>query len=125
MKKKGKKVKKYVEVGIAHIKASFNNTIVSISDMDGNILVSSSSGKMRFKGAQKSTAFAAQMVAENCARKAQTFGLKRIEVKVKGPGLGRDAAIRSLHLNHLDIISMQDVTPLPHNGCKPRKKRRV
>lgn len=116
---------KNIVSGIANIKATFNNTLVSITDMHGNVIGWSSGGKVGFKGSRKSTAFAAQQVAQDAARQAMSHGLKEIEVKVKGPGSGRESAIRALQGIGLDITTIKDVTPVPHNGCRPRKKRRV
>jgi small subunit ribosomal protein S11 len=120
-----KKVKKNVPKGVAHIRATFNNTIVAISDMNGNILSWSTSGGMGFRGSRKGTPFAAQIAAEQCAKKAMEHGLRSLEVHVKGPGSGREAAIRSLQAAGLAITLIKDVTPIPHNGCRPPKKRRV
>ncbi len=111
--------------GIAHIKATFNNTVVALTDIYGNIVAWSSAGKMGFKGFRKSTPFAAQMAAEAAAKEATNLGMKKIEVLVKGPGSGREAAIRSLQTAGLEITSIRDVTPIPHNGCRPPKRRRV
>ena len=123
---KKKKEKKHVgSVGIAHIKATFNNTIVSISDTSGNVIVWGSAGNVGFKGTKKGTPFAAQSAAETVARKAIEAGVKEISVLVKGPGAGRETAIRALQGAGLEISSIKDVTPIPHNGCRPRKKRRV
>ena len=123
---KKKTVKKHVgSVGVAHIKATFNNTIISISDSSGNIVVWSSAGGVGFKGTKKGTPFAAQLAAETAAKKALEVGLKEVSVLVKGPGSGRETAIRALQGAGLDISSIKDVTPIPHNGCRPRKKRRV
>jgi small subunit ribosomal protein S11 len=116
---------KNVSVGIANILATFNNTQVSITDMQGNILGWSSAGRVGFKGSRKSTAFAAQQVAQDAARQAMSHGMREIEVKVKGPGSGRESAIRALQAIGLEITAIKDVTPVPHNGCRPRKKRRV
>jgi small subunit ribosomal protein S11 len=125
-KKKGKKKGQKVEsVGVAHIKSTFNNTIISICDTKGNVISWSTSGKSGFKGSKKSTPFAAQMAAQSAAREAIEQGLKRIEVWVKGPGAGREAAIRSLQAAGLEITAIRDVTPIPHNGCRPPKRRRV
>jgi small subunit ribosomal protein S11 len=111
--------------GVAHVQASFNNTIVTITDLDGNVVTWGSAGKAGFKGSRKSTPFAAQVAAEACAREAQNLGMKRVEVWVKGPGAGREAAIRSLQAAGLEISAIKDVTPIPHNGCRPPKRRRV
>jgi len=111
--------------GVAHVQASFNNTIVTITDQDGNVVTWASAGKVGFKGSRKSTPFAAQVAAENSAREALNAGMKRVEVWVKGPGAGREAAIRSLQAAGLEISAIKDVTPIPHNGCRPPKRRRV
>lgn len=111
--------------GVAHIKASFNNTIVTITDMSGNVISWSSAGKVGFKGSRKSTPFAAQVTSENAARKALDMGMRRVEVSVKGPGAGREAAIRALQATGLEVEIIRDVTPVPHNGCRPPKRRRV
>ncbi len=116
---------KNIASGIANILATFNNTIVAITDTQGNILGWSSAGRVGFKGSRKSTAFAAQQVAQDAARQAMSHGMKEVEVKVKGPGSGRESAIRALQAIGLEISSIKDVTPIPHNGCRPRKKRRV
>ena len=120
-----KKVRKNIQTGVAHISATFNNTIVSITDVSGNVVAWSSSGTCGFKGSRKSTPFAAQMAAESCARKAQEHGMKKVDVFVKGPGSGRETAIRSLQAAGLEVGAIQDVTPVPHNGCRPSKRRRV
>jgi small subunit ribosomal protein S11 len=120
-----KKVKRNVPKGIAFVAASFNNTIITIADPNGDTLCWDSAGTMGFKGSRKSTPFAAQRAAERCAEKAIKMGMKEIEVKVKGPGSGRESAIRSLQASGLKIRAIEDVTPLPHNGCRPRKRRRV
>ena len=120
-----KKVKKNVSEGIAHIHASFNNTIITITDRQGNALSWATSGGAGFKGSRKSTPFAAQTAAELAARKAMEYGLKQIEVFVRGPGAGREAAIRSLQAVGLEITAIRDVTPIPHDGCRPPKRRRV
>jgi small subunit ribosomal protein S11 len=120
-----KRERKNVVAGVAHIKSSFNNTIVSISDAQGNVLAWASSGNVGFKGSRKSTPFAAQLAAEACARRAMEHGLRRIEVLVKGPGSGRDTAVRSLQNVGLEVTAIKDVTPVPHNGCRPPKRRRV
>jgi small subunit ribosomal protein S11 len=116
---------KNVNSGVANILATFNNTLVSITDMQGNVIGWSSAGRVGFKGSRKSTAFAAQQVAQDAARQAMSHGLREIEVRVKGPGSGRESAIRALQAIGLEISSIKDVTPVPHNGCRPRKKRRV
>jgi len=120
-----KKVKKNVSEGIAHVQASFNNTIVTITDRQGNALAWATSGNAGFKGSRKSTPFAAQVAAERAGRVAQECGVKNIEVRVKGPGPGRDSAVRALNAIGLKISSISDVTPVPHNGCRPPKRRRV
>ena len=120
-----KKTKRNVPVGVAFIHATFNNTIVSISDPAGNVLAWSSPGANGFKGSRKSTPFAAQVAGENAARKVRDLGMKSVSVLVKGPGSGRESALRALHLAGLNITSIRDVTPVPHNGCRPRKSRRV
>ena len=120
-----RKVKKNVPEGVAHIAATFNNTIIAISDMQGNILSWSSSGGAGFRGSKKGTSFAAQVAASNSARAAKEHGLRSVEVQVKGPGAGREAAIRALAAAGLQVRAIRDVTPVPHNGCRPRKRRRV
>ena len=125
VKKIRRKEKKNVAHGHAHIKSTFNNTIVSITDPQGNVISWASAGHVGFKGSRKSTPFAAQMAAENCARKAQEHGMKKVDVFVKGPGSGRETAIRSLQAAGLEVGQIQDVTPVPHNGCRPPKRRRV
>ncbi len=125
VKKARKKDRRVPTNGVAHVRASFNNTIVTITDTDGNVISWSSSGKAGFKGSRKSTPFAAQVAAEGAAREALGLGLKRVEVWVKGPGAGREAAIRSLQAAGLEIAAIKDVTPIPHNGCRPPKRRRV
>lgn len=120
-----KKVKKNVERGVAHIVSSFNNTIVTITDMQGNTLSSVSAGVVGFKGSRKSTPFAAQQAAADAAKKAQEHGLKSVEVLVKGPGSGRESALRSLQAAGLRVTLIKDVTPIPHNGCRAPKRRRV
>ena len=124
--KKAKKRDRRVSTnGVAHVQASFNNTIITITDMDGHVISWASAGTVGFKGSRKSTPFAAQVAAENSAREAVNMGLKRVEVWVKGPGAGREAAIRSLQAAGLEISAIKDVTPIPHNGCRPPKRRRV
>ncbi|HHV71040.1 MAG TPA: 30S ribosomal protein S11 [Clostridia bacterium] len=120
-----KKERKNVEVGIAHIQSTFNNTIVTITDTRGNAISWASAGALGFRGSRKSTPFAAQMAAEEAAKAAMEHGMKQIEVRVKGPGSGREAAIRSLQAAGLEINVIKDVTPIPHNGCRPPKRRRV
>jgi small subunit ribosomal protein S11 len=110
---------------VAHIKSSFNNTIVSISDPEGNVLAWASAGNVGFKGSRKSTPFAAQLAAETCARRAMEHGVRRVEVVVKGPGSGRETAIRSLTAAGIEVAGIKDLTPIPHNGCRPPKRRRV
>ena len=125
VKKARKRDRKVSVNGIAHVQASFNNTIVTITDMDGGVITWASAGKVGFKGSRKSTPFAAQVAAEASAREALNLGMKRVEVWVKGPGSGREAAIRSLQAAGLEISAIKDVTPIPHNGCRPPKRRRV
>ena len=120
-----KKEKKHVESGAAHIRSTFNNTIVTISDTNGNALSWASAGGLGFRGSRKSTPFAAQMAAEQAAKAAMEHGLRQVEVFVKGPGSGREAAIRALQAAGLEVNSIKDVTPIPHNGCRPPKRRRV
>ena len=117
--------RKNVTYGVAHIKSSFNNTIVSISDPEGNVLAWASAGNVGFKGSRKSTPFAAQLAAEACARRAMEHGVRKVEVLVKGPGSGRETAIRSLMNTGIEVAGIKDVTPIPHNGCRPKKRRRV
>jgi small subunit ribosomal protein S11 len=124
-RKSKKKVKKNVPQGIAHIQATFNNTLILISDQDGNAVAWSSAGSKGFKGSRKGTPFAAQMAAQDAAQKARDNGMKRIEIRVKGPGSGRESAIRALQAAGLDVIAIRDVTPIPHNGCRAPKRRRV
>ncbi len=116
---------KNIAIGVANILATFNNTLVSITDMQGHVIGWSSAGKVGFRGSRKSTAFAAQQVAQDAARQAMAHGLREVEIKVKGPGSGRESAIRALQAIGLEISTIKDVTPVPHNGCRPRKKRRV
>lgn len=129
--KKGKqtrvrrRARKNIEKGQAHISSSFNNTMVSLTDMQGNLISWSTAGQLGFKGSRKSTPFAAQEAAESAARKAMEHGLKTVEVYVKGPGSGREAAIRALQAAGLEVTLIKDVTPIPHNGCRPPKRRRV
>ena len=126
--KKGRRKKKKTKVdanGIAHIKATYNNTIISLSDQYGNVISWASAGRAGYKGSRKNTPFAAQLAAEMAAKEAMELGLARVEVRVKGPGGGRESAIRSLEAAGLEIVSIRDVTPIPHNGCRPPKRRRV
>ena len=131
MAKSGKKVikrrreRKVVEKGAAHIRTSFNNTMVTITDLEGNALSWASSGGLGFRGSRKSTPFAAQTAAETAAKAAMEYGLETVEVYVKGPGQGREAAIRALQTAGLEVVMIKDVTPIPHNGCRPPKRRRV
>lgn len=120
-----KKEKKNIESGAAHIRSTFNNTIVTISDVSGNAISWASAGGLGFRGSRKSTPFAAQMAAEQAAKAAMEHGLRTVEVFVKGPGAGREAAIRALQAAGLEVNSIKDVTPIPHNGCRPPKRRRV
>ncbi|MBN1546303.1 MAG: 30S ribosomal protein S11 [Syntrophaceae bacterium] len=120
-----KKEKKNIPEGIAHIQSTFNNTIVTITDLGGNVISWASAGMQGFKGSRKSTPFAAQMAAEDAVKKAKEHGVRRVQVYVKGPGSGRESALRSLQLAGLTISLIRDVTPIPHNGCRPPKRRRV
>ena len=124
-RRRAKKKERVDAHGKAHIKATFNNTIISLTDAYGNIVSWSSAGKSGFKGSRKNTPFAVQISAENAAKEAMDLGLMRVDVEVKGPGSGREAAIRSLQAAGLEILSIKDVTPIPHNGCRPPKRRRV
>ena len=121
---KKKKDKKVEAVGVAHVQSTFNNTIITLTDTKGDVVSWASAGKVGFKGSRKSTPFAAQLAAEKAAKEAIELGLKRVEVRVRGPGAGREAAIRSLTIAGLDISAIRDVTPIPHNGCRPKKRRR-
>ena len=120
-----KKERRQVSYGQAHIKSSFNNTIISITDQQGNVLSWASSGNVGFKGSRKSTPFAAQLAAEQAAKRAAEYGVRKVDVYVSGPGSGRETAIRSLQANGLEVAAIRDVTPIPHNGCRPPKRRRV
>jgi small subunit ribosomal protein S11 len=120
-----KRERKNVTHGVAHIKSSFNNTIIAISDQEGNILSWASAGNVGFKGSKKSTPFAAQMAAEAAARRAMDHGVRKVDVQVKGPGSGRETAIRSIQNAGIEVTGIKDVTPVPHNGCRPPKRRRV
>jgi small subunit ribosomal protein S11 len=121
----GKKEKKNIPHAVATVQASFNNTIIAIADQEGNILAWSSAGRIGFKGSRKGTPFAAQLAAANCAEHAKENGVRSVDVRVTGPGAGRESAIRALQANGIDIKSIKDTTPIPHNGCRPRKRRRV
>lgn len=123
--KSKRKIRRSVTKAIAHIKATFNNTIITVTDTSGEVLCWSSAGTIGYKGSRKSTPFAAQRAAERCAELAQKFGVKEVEIRVKGPGGGRESAIRSLQAAGLEVRAIEDVTPLPHNGCRPSKRRRV
>ena len=120
-----KKEKKHVPTGIVHIHSTFNNTIITITDHDGNVIAASSAGRQGFKGSRKSTPFAAQMAAQDAIKQAMEHGLKTAEVRVKGPGVGREAALRALQVDGFSVSIIRDVTPIPHNGCRPPKRRRV
>ncbi len=117
--------RKNIAYGVAHIKSSFNNTIVTISDQEGNVLSWASAGNVGFKGSRKSTPFAAQLAAEQAARRAMEHGVRKVDVLVRGPGSGRETAIRSLAAAGIEVAGIKDVTPIPHNGCRPKKRRRV
>ncbi len=125
VKKTKKKIKRNILSGVAHIKSTFNNTIVSISDREGNVIAWASAGNMGYKGSKKSTSFAAQVTAESVAKKAMEQGMREVDVLVKGPGSGRETAIRSLQAVGLKVNMIKDVTPIPHNGCRPPKQRRT
>ena len=125
MAKSRRKVRRNVAKGIAHIRATFNNTLITITDTNGDTLCQDSAGTVGFKGSRKSTPFAAQRASEQCASKARKMGLSELEVRVSGPGSGRESAVTALQAAGLRITSIEDVTPLPHNGCRPRKRRRV
>ena len=125
MAKKKRKIRRGVAKGIAHIKATFNNTIITITDPTGNVLCQDSAGTIGFKGSRKSTPFAAQRAAEACAEKAIKMGMREVEVRVKGPGSGRESAITALQAAGLKVTAIEDATPIPHNGCRPPKRRRV
>jgi small subunit ribosomal protein S11 len=120
-----KRVKKNVPTGVAHIKSTFNNTIITITDTSGNVISWGTSGSLGFKGSRKSTPFAAQLAAEDAARKAMDHGMRQVSVMVRGPGAGRESALRALQASGLKITLIRDVTPIPHNGCRPSKRRRV
>jgi small subunit ribosomal protein S11 len=120
-----RKERKNITAGVAHVNASFNNTMITITDAQGNAISWSSSGAMGFKGSRKSTPYAAQVAAEDAGKKAMEHGMKNLEIEVRGPGSGRESALRALQAAGFNIISIRDVTPIPHNGCRPRKRRRV
>jgi small subunit ribosomal protein S11 len=124
-KTRKKKVKKDIGFGIAYVQSTFNNTLISLTDQEGNVLCWATSGSAGFKGARKGTPFAAQLAAKEVSRKARDMGLRYVDVRVKGPGAGRESAIRALQTEGLEIKSIRDITPLPHNGCRVRKRRRV
>ena len=125
VKSKKRKVKKNIPTGVAHIHATFNNPIISITDPEGNVVSWSSAGAVGYKGSKKSTPYAAGLASESAAKKAMECGMKKVEVSVKGPGPGRDTAIKSLAVAGLEVTAISDVTPIPHNGCRPPKRRRV
>jgi small subunit ribosomal protein S11 len=122
---KGKKEKKNVPTGVVHIQSTFNNTIVTVTDGSGNVVAQSSAGRLGFKGSRKSTPFAAQLAAQDAVKKAMEQGMRMAEVRVKGPGMGREAALRALQIDGFNVSAIIDVTPIPHNGCRPPKRRRV
>jgi small subunit ribosomal protein S11 len=122
---KAKKEKKNVPVGIVHIHSTFNNTIITVTDQEGNVIASSSAGRQGFKGSRKSTPFAAQLAAQDAVKQAMEHGMRSAEVRVKGPGVGREAALRALQIDGFTVSMIRDVTPIPHNGCRPPKRRRV
>lgn len=124
-KKKTKKVKRQVDSVVAHVKSTFNNTLVSITTLDGDVLLRGSAGRFGFKGSRKGTPFAAGQIASTLAKEMQALGVKTVEVNLQGPGSGRDSVVRSLQASGLNVSMLRDVTPLPHNGCRPPKKRRV
>jgi small subunit ribosomal protein S11 len=122
---RAKREKKNVPTGIIHIRSTFNNTIITITDNDGNVIASSSAGRQGFKGSRKSTPFAAQLAAQDALRQAMEQGMRTAEVRVKGPGVGREAALRALQMDGFSVSVIRDVTPIPHNGCRPPKRRRI
>ncbi|NNG07927.1 MAG: 30S ribosomal protein S11 [Desulfobacteraceae bacterium] len=122
---RAKREKKNVPTGIIHIRSTFNNTIITITDHDGNVIASSSAGRQGFKGSRKSTPFAAQLAAQDALRQAMEHGMRTAEVRVKGPGVGREAALRALQVEGFSVSVIRDVTPIPHNGCRPPKRRRI
>ena len=124
-KKTKKKVKKNIQSGIAHIQSTFNNTVITITDVGGNAISWASCGQQGFKGSRKSTPYAAQMAAEECARRAMEHGVRKVDVVVRGPGSGRETAIRTIQNTGIEVTGIKDVTPIPHNGCRPPKRRRV
>ncbi len=124
-KKKAKKTRRHVDSAVVHVKSSFNNTLVSITTMEGDVLLRSSAGKLGFKGARKGTPFAASQVGSQLAKEMAALGLKHLEINLQGPGAGRDSVVRALQASGFNLSVLRDVTPLPHNGCRPAKKRRV
>ncbi len=124
-RRRRKKIKRKIDKGQAHIKSTFNNTIITITDLEGNVITWSSAGKVGYQGSRKSTPFAAQIAAEDVAEEAKDMGLKEIEIYVKGPGAGRESAIRSFQSAGMEVSLIKDITPIPHNGCRPPKRRRV
>lgn len=124
-RKRTKREKKNIPEGIIHIQSTFNNTIVTVTDLNGNVIAQSSAGRQGFKGSRKSTPFAAQLAAQDALRQAMEQGMRKAEVRVKGPGVGREAAIRALQMEGFTVSAIRDVTPIPHNGCRPPKRRRV
>ncbi len=124
-RRRSKKEKKNVPEGIIHIQSTFNNTIVTVTDLNGNVIAQSSAGRQGFKGSRKSTPFAAQLAAQDALKQAMEQGMRKAEVRVKGPGVGREAAIRALQMEGFTVTAIRDVTPIPHNGCRPPKRRRV
>jgi small subunit ribosomal protein S11 len=122
---KGKKEKKNVPTGVVHIQSTFNNTVVTVTDGSGNVIAQSSAGRLGFKGSRKSTPFAAQLATQDAVKKAMEQGMRTAEVRVKGPGMGREAALRALQVDGFNVSAIRDVTPIPHNGCRPPKRRRV
>ena len=125
LKSRKKKEKKNIAKGIAHIQSTFNNTIITITDLSGNVIAWSSAGSRAFKGSRKGTPFAAQIAADKVLETAESYGIQTIDIKVKGPGPGRDSAIKTVANTNFKVLSIRDITPIPHNGCRPKKKRRV
>jgi small subunit ribosomal protein S11 len=124
-KKKSKKVKRHLDTAVAHVKATFNNTLVSITTLEGDVLLRGSAGKLGFKGARKGTPFAATQIGSLLAKEMGSMGIRSVEVNLQGPGAGRDSVVRALQSSGINVMTLRDVTPLPHNGCRPAKKRRV